>query len=84
MQRIERESKPKKWIIALRHCSIAASILLLIVFTFQIITGKEAIDEASIIAYQNDTFCRMQPTKDENLYISYIQKSSIKRVVTNF
>jgi len=42
-------------------------------------TGKDAIDEASIIAYQNDTFYRMQPNKDENLYISYIQKKLYKK-----
>ena len=79
MRRIEQESKPAKWIAVLRYCSIAASILLLIVFTFQMTRGNTSTDEARIIAYQNETVCKTQPIKDENLYISYIQKKLYKK-----
>ncbi|WP_036876377.1 hypothetical protein [Xylanibacter oryzae] len=74
MRKIEKESRPNRWFVPVRNCSIAAAILLLFIFTFQMITVNYATDGASIIAYQNETLSKTRPIKDGDLYINYIQK----------
>ena len=67
------QSQPTRWFVPVRNCSIAAAILLLFIFTFQMITVNYATDGASIIAYQNETLSKTRPIKDGDLYINYIQ-----------
>lgn len=74
MRKIEQEPQPTRWFVPVRNCSIAAAILLLFIFTFQMITVNYATDGASIIAYQNETLSKTRPIKDGDLYINYIQK----------
>lgn len=74
MHKIEQESRPTRWFFSIRSYSIAAVILLLIIFTFQIRKVNNATDEEKIIAYQDEILSKMRPFKDNNLDINYIQK----------
>lgn len=74
MRKIEQKSQPTRWFIPIRNCSIAAAILLFIIFTFQMITVDHVTDGANIIAYQNETLSKTRLIKNEDLYLNYIQK----------